>query len=293
MKYIWLVEKYLAGEMKGEELRRFELEILRNPELANEVERVRKLDLFAREQYARLRNTLELVEDYVEDYDDIQNVVDESLLRDDLESLQIRKISKNDPEFHDFREKVKTASLRKEVRKNFKNNVMISRKAILIAAASFAILLAFSLIALFTRSAHNDPVLAYERFYEPYPADLLVRDLVITTTAPYQSGLLEYQQANYGIALNHFNRIPAGSETNNAIFLLKGVCYMELKQFESAMICFDSLMNDPVLSNYGKWYKGLCYIKLNEPEHARKVFSQIMEQGDHFSKQAKNILKSL
>jgi tetratricopeptide (TPR) repeat protein len=289
MKYIWLVEKYLAGDMKGEELHHFELEILRNPELANEVERVRKLDSFARKQYARLRNTLELVEDY----DDMQNVVDESLLRDDLESLQIRKISKNDPEFHDFRQKVKTASIRKEVRENFKNNIMISRKAILIAAASIAILLAFSLVALLTRSSYNDPALAYERFYEPYPADLLVRDLVVTTTAPYQSGLSEYQQANYGMALSYFNQIPPGSEANNAIFLLKGVCYMELKQFENALICFDTLMNDPVLSDYGKWYKGLCYIKLDEPEHARKVFSQIMEQGGHFSTQAKNILKSL
>lgn len=289
MKYIWLVEKYLEGEMKGEELSRFELEILRNPELANEVERVRKLDLFARNQYARLRDTLELVEDY----NDMQNVVDYSLLGDDLESLQIRKISNNDPEFNDFREKVKAASLRKQVRENFRNKIMISRKAILIAAASFAFLLAFSLIAVFTRSAHNNPALAYESFYEPYPADLLVRDLVITTADPYQSGLSEYQQANYGMALNHFNRIPPESEANNAIFLLKGVCYMELKQFESAMICFDSIMNDPVLSDYGKWYKGLCYIKLGEPGHAREVFSQITEQGGHFSKQAKNILKSL
>jgi len=289
MKYIWLVEKYLTGEMKGEELRNFELEILRNPELANEVERVRKLDSFARKQYAKLRNPSELVEDY----DDMQNVVDESVLRDELESLQIRKISKNDPEFHDFREKVKAASLRKEVRENFRNKIMISTKAILIAAASFAILLAFSLITIFTRSSHNDPALAYERFYEPYPADLLARDLVFTTEDTYHSGLSEYQQANYGMALNHFNRIPPGSEPNNAIFLLKGVCYMELKQFEKAMICFNSLMDDPVLSEYGKWYRGLCYIKLNEPEHAREVFSQIMEQHGHFSEQAKNILKSL
>jgi len=289
MKYIWLVEKYLEGEMKGEELRRFELEILRNPELATEVERIRKLDSFARKQYARLRNSSELVEDY----EDLQHVVDESILRDDLESLEIRKISNNDSQYQDFREKVKAASLRKDIRENYKNKVLISKKTILIAAASFALLLAFSLIIVFTRFVSIEPALVYEKFYEPYTADLLIRDLVTTSDDPYHSGLSEYQQANYGMALDHFNQIPSGSEANNVIFLLKGICYMELGQFENAILSFDFLSDDPVLTDYGKWYKGLCYLKLDQPEHAREEFIQITEHGEYFIKKAKSILKSL
>ena len=289
MKYIWLVEKYLEGEMKGEELRQFELEILKNPELANELERVRNLDSFARRQYSRLTNATELVEEY----EDMRNVMDECLLRDELESLQIRKISNYDPEFLDFREKVKAVSLRHEISKNYKNKVLISRKALMLAAASFVLLLAFSLTAVLLKSGNSDPALAYEKFYEPYPADLLVRDLGLVTNDPYQAGLSEYQQSNYSMALNYLNLIPAGSEPNNAIYLLRGICYMELKQFENALVCFDSLNNDPVLSDYGRWYRGLCYIKLDKPVRAREEFVQITRKGGHFSNRAKSILKSL
>jgi hypothetical protein len=50
MKYTWLVEKYLEGELSGEALRKFELEILRKPEVAEEVERVRSMHHFMMEQ---------------------------------------------------------------------------------------------------------------------------------------------------------------------------------------------------------------------------------------------------
>jgi len=289
MKYIWLVEKYLEGEMKGEELRHFELEILRNPELASEVDHVRKLDDFSRKQYTKLISASELVEEY----EDIQNVVDESLIRSDLESLEIRKISNNDHEFHDFREKVKAVSFRKEIKEKHKNKVLIPRNAILIAAASFALLLAFSLITVFTRSSSDDLETVYQKFYEPYRADLLVRNLSTSEEDPYQLGLSEYQQANYGIALSCFNRIPPGTEINNTIYLLKGICYMELKQFDSAILSFNSLNDDPVLSIYGKWYSGLCYIKLDKPELAKDELLLISGQDRHFKRIVRTFLKSL
>jgi hypothetical protein len=289
MKYIWLVEKYLEGEMKGEELRHFELEILRNPDLANEIEHVRKMNAFSRKHYAKLMSTSELAEEY----DDMQNVVDESLIRNDLESLEIRKISKNDPEFHDFREKVKAVSFRKEIKEKHKNKVLVSRNVILVAAASFALLLAFSLITFLTRFSSVSPEVVYEKFYEPYSADLLVRDINILTDDPYHLGLSEYQQANYGMALAHFNQIPQGSEINNTIYLLKGVCYMELQQFDSAILSFNSLNDDPVLSIYGKWYRGLCYIKMDKPELAKDELLLISEHERHFKRAVRKFLKSL
>lgn len=289
MKYTWLVEKYLEGEMKGEELRHFELEILRNPDLADEIEHVRQMDAFSKRQYTKLLSTSELVEDY----DDMQNVVDDSLIKSDLENLEIRKISKNDPEFHDFKEKVKTSSFRKEIKEKHKNKILVPRNTILVAAASFAVLLAFSLITLFIKSSPGNPEVLYEKFYEPYPADLLVRDINTLADDPYQLGLLEYHQANYGMALTHFNQVPPGSEINNAIFLLKGICFMELQQFDMAILSFNSLNNDPVLSIYGKWYKGLCYVKMDNPERARDELLLISEHDRYFKRAVRKFLKSL
>ena len=54
MKYTWLVEKYLEGELSGEALRKFELEILRKPEVAEEVERIRSLQKFMQHQHSKL-----------------------------------------------------------------------------------------------------------------------------------------------------------------------------------------------------------------------------------------------
>ncbi|KPK80615.1 MAG: hypothetical protein AMS27_16655 [Bacteroides sp. SM23_62_1] len=290
MKYLWLVEKYLEGEMKGEELRHFELEILRNPELAEEIEQVREMDAFSRKQYAKLISTSELVEDL----EDMDHVLDESLMRSDLESLEIRKISPHDNEFHDFREKVKAAGLRKEIKEKQKNKVLISRNIILVSAASIAILLAFSLTLLFTRSSVTNLETVYEKFYQPYPADLLIRDLNGTAKDLYHLGLSEYQQANFGMALTYFNQIPQESEMNNAIYLLKGICLMELKQFDNAILAFNNLDDDPVLSIYGNWYRGLCYIKLNKPELAKDELLLISARQDsHFKKTVKTLLKSL
>ena len=89
MKYTWLVEKYLEGELSGEILRQFELEILTKAEVAEEVERIRSLDSFIKKQHHRMRSSVGLIEDF----DDIENVVSESTISRELEELKIRKIS--------------------------------------------------------------------------------------------------------------------------------------------------------------------------------------------------------
>ena len=64
MKYTWLVEKYLEGELSGEAFRKFELEILRKPEVAEEVERIRSMQKFMQHQHSKLMDSSGLIEDY-------------------------------------------------------------------------------------------------------------------------------------------------------------------------------------------------------------------------------------
>src|SRR4030042_4293315 len=56
MKYTWLVEKYLEGELQGKELSDFEILILKDPAVAEEVERIRKLNTFCIEQHSKLKS---------------------------------------------------------------------------------------------------------------------------------------------------------------------------------------------------------------------------------------------
>jgi hypothetical protein len=270
-------------------LSNFELEILKNPEVAEEVERVRSLDAFSRKQYASLTATQELLEDQ----NDIPNYLEESSLANDLEILKIQKINESDPDYLDFRKKVKTVSLQHYLRFTTKNKILVPGYIIWIAAACFALLLAISLLNVFTGNKLQNLHDVYASFYNPYPADLLVRDKAYVPTDPYTLGLNEYLKSNFGSALSFFNEVESGSINYNSIYLLKGICLMETGNFEDAILAFRNLSNDPVLNDYGQWYTGLCYIELQLPDKAKDLFKDLSHNEGYYRKISRQVLKNL
>lgn len=289
MKYTRLVEKYLDGEMKGMELSNFERDILKNPEVAEEVERVRSLDEFSRKQFAVLASG----QDLLEDPEDIAHCIEEFSVKDDLERLKIQKIDESDPDYLDFRKKVRSVSLQNYIKVTTKNKVLVPGYVIWIAAACFALLLSFSLLKIFTGNHPADMHELYARFYNPYPADLLTRSMANIPADPYAMGLDEYQNSNYGSALAWFNTVESGSIKNKAIYLLKGICLMETGNFEAAILAFVNLSGDPVLNDYGQWYTGLCYVKLKMPGKARELFTELSNREGYYKKVSDQILKNL
>jgi hypothetical protein len=289
MKNTWLVEKYLDGELTGEELSNFELEILKNPEVAEEVERVRSLDAFSRKQYGILASTQELLEDP----EDMPHYLEEYSLKYDLESLKIQKISESDPDYQDFRKKVKAISLQNYLKVTTKNKILVPGFIIWIAAACFALLLAISLLYVFTGSKPENLHDVYASFYNPYHADHLVRDKAYVPADPYNIGLDEYLKSNYGLALSYFNEVESGSINYKSIYLLKGICFMETGNFENAILAFKNLLDDPVLNDFGQWYTGLCYIELQLPGKARELFKELSRREGYYRKMSKQVLKSL
>jgi tetratricopeptide (TPR) repeat protein len=289
MKNTWLVEKYLDGELTGEELSNFELEILKNPEVAEEVEHVRSLDAFSRKQYGIFSSTQELLEDP----EDMFRSLEESSLKYDLESLKIQKISESDPDYQDFRKKVRTISLKNYLKVTTKNKILVPGFIIWIAAAGFALLLAVSLLNVFTGSKPENLHDVYASFYKPYPADLLVRDQVYAPTGPYTMGRDEYMKSNYGLALSYFNEVESGSINYKSICLLKGICFMETGNFENAILAFRNLSDDPVLNDLGQWYTGVCYIELQLPDKARELFKELSGREGYYRKMSGQVLKSL
>lgn len=288
MKYTRLVEKYLDGELKGEELSNFELEILKNPEVAEEVERVRNLDSFSRKQYAVLSSTEELLEDP----EVMPHPVEDSSLKNDLESLKIQKINESDPDYQDFRKKVKTISLQNYLKITAKNKVLVPGFIIWIAAASFALLLGISLLSILTGKKPENLHDVYARFYNPYPADLILRGTANLPADPFTMGRDEYLKSNYGLALSYFNAVESGSIKNKSIYLLMGICLMETGSFEDAILAFRNLLNDPVLNDYGQWYTGLCYIELQLPDKARELFKELSRREGYYRKISGQILKN-
>jgi tetratricopeptide (TPR) repeat protein len=289
MKYTWLVEKYLEGELRGEELRNFELEILKNPEVSEEVERIRNLDVFSRKQYALLTTTHELLEDL----NDIHPSLEESLLNKDLESMKILEISESDPDYQDFRKKVKAVSLRNYLKTTAKNKILVPGYALWITAACFMLLLTFTLLSIFTDKENKNLHNVYASFYQPYQADLLVRNNSSVETDPYMMGLSDYVKSNYGRALTFFDEVESGNEINKSIYLMKGICLMETGKYEDAILAFGFLSDDPVLNDYGQWYTGLCFLKLEQPDKARELFRVMSSREGYFRDMSERVLKRL
>lgn len=289
MKYTRLVEKYLEGEMKGEELRNFELEILKNPEIAEEMERIRSVDSFARKQYGVMSST----QDLIKDPETITGFHEESFLKGGMKTMKINKIDESDPGYRDFRKKVKAISLKTYLKYTTKNKILVPGYVIWIAAACITVLLALSLMKLFTTGKPVNLHDVYASYYNPYPADLLLRDEPEVTDHPYALGLNEYLNSNYGSALAYFNNVEPGKIKNKSIYLLKGICLMETRNFKDAVPVFMELSSDPVLNDYGQWYAGLCYLELELPDKARELFEELSGREGYYRNMSAKLLKSL
>jgi len=289
MKYTWLVEKYLEGELSGEALRKFELEILRKPEVAEEVERVRSMNQFMMEQHRKLQDTIGLIEDY----EDSENVIDEEIIRQDLDGLKVRRISTENENISDLRTKLTESKVSQTLTDRRSNKVLVRRVSVWLAAASVAILMVIS-ISLFTgKSVTGEHMAVYQQFYSTYPADFKDRDMTQGIEDTYYKALDEYDHRNYESAFQYFEEIPEESAPGNKYHLFKGVTAMELGDFQVAIKSFSNLQSNAVLKHYGMWYTGLSYIAIDDIPAARKVLEEIITSDGYYKKKAKKLLRKI
>ena len=289
MKYTWLVEKYLEGELSGEALRKFELEILRKPEVAEEVERVRSMNHFMKEQHSKFQDSIGLIEDY----EDSENVIDEEIIRQDLDGLKVRKISSDQINVNDLKTKLTESKVSHTLVEQQSNKVLVRKISVWLAAASVAILMVTSISLLTGSRGTVDYMAAYQQFYSTPQTDLLFRDMGPGIDNTYNLALKQYDLKNYKIAYQLFNDIPEESPPNIHYYLYKGVTAMELEEFRVAIRSFTNLLPDPVQKHEGMWYLGLSYIAMEDIPAARQVLEEIIATDGYYKKQAKKLLKSI
>jgi FimV-like protein len=289
MKYTWLVEKYLEGELSGEALRKFELEILRKPEVAKEVERVRSMNHFIMEQHSKFQDSIGLIEDY----EDSENVIDEEIIRKDLDGLKVRKISTDQKNVNDLKTKLTESKISRTLVDQKSKKVLVRKVSIWMAAASVSILLVTSSLMLIGKNAPVDFMAVYEQYYSAPYADVPMRSTTTENTNLYTLALDKYNQEDYEIAFQLFNDIPDESVYNPAYFLFKGITAMELGDFKAAIESFDNLMTDPLRKHQVMWYTGLSYLAMEDVEAARAILKEIIRTDGHFEKQARSLLRSI
>jgi ethanolamine utilization protein EutQ (cupin superfamily) len=290
MKYTWLVEKYLEGELSGEALRKFELEILRKPEVAEEVERVRAMHHFMVKQHGKLQDSIGLIEDY----EDIENVIDEEIIRQDLEGLKVRKISNGQKDVINLRTKLTESKVTRTLVDQRSNKVLVRKVSVWLAAASVAFLMVTSISLMVGKKGTVDYMAVYEQHYAVPYADVDVRDLSTETNSPYSIALDEYNNGNFENAYALFNEIPEESPPGIKYYLYKGNTAMKLGDFPAAIRSFTYLKSDAMMKHDGMWYTGLSYLGMENIPEVRAALEEIIATDRHYyKKQAKKLLRSL
>jgi len=287
MKYTWLVEKYLEGELSGEALRKFELEILTKAEVAEEVERIRSLDSFMKKQHHRMKSSVGLIEDF----DDIENVVSESTISRELEELKIRKISSSRDEIVDFETSLAESRAQQTLSKYRSNKIVVRKITLRIAAAaSLAIFMTVSALLLTTNSDADFAGL-YNQYYSPYPADVL-RTAPDNAQEPYQQALKAYSEGDYNKAILLFNSIPLEG-VSNSFYLYKGITAMELGKYPLAIELFNKLDKDVILKHEGMWYESLCYLGMEDEKATRSALNEIIQVDGYYKNRAATLLRKI
>lgn len=288
MKYTWLVEKYLEGELSGDALHKFELEILRNPEAARELERVRILQKFMETQHSIMSSGSGLIEDF----EDLENVLPEYEMAEELEELRIKKIGSPARHLEDFRTSLAEVEAERTLRSRHSNKLILRKAMVWTAAASIGILLITSTLLLITNTGTNNYQALYSENFNPGKADISQRSINAVEETPMDAALRLYNEERFTEAILQFNQVPE-PYPNPKWHLYKGLTLMELGRHGEAIMQFAHLKTDPVDNHYGMWYTGLCYLALEDIGNARSVFQEIVTQEGHFMKQSKRVLKKI
>jgi hypothetical protein len=286
MEYTWLVEKYLEGELSGEELRKFELEILRKPEVAEEVERIRALNRFMQQQHQKMHSSVGLIENF----DDINNIISEEEIEKDLEGLKIRKISSAGNDISRFEAKI-VESRAKETLYKYRSNKVLVRKASLWIASVSVIILAAASILFIAGQKHTDFEALYEQYYSPRHADV-GRTAPESTDDTYREALRAYNNADFTMAYQLFNSIPEKG-VSNIFYLYKGITAMELGKYPLAIELFNELDDDVNLKHEGIWYKSLCYLRMEDEKATRSALNEIIRTDGHYKSMAHALRKKI
>jgi small nuclear ribonucleoprotein (snRNP)-like protein len=279
MNYTWLVEKYLEGELSGEELRRFELEILRKPEVAEEVERIRSLSRFMENQHQIMKGAAGLLEDF----DDYENIVDENEISRDLENLKVRKISSSLDHTARFRTRIMESKARETLVRHRSNRMIIRKTSVWFAAALMAGVIAVSAWFL-TGSNQTDFTSLYEQYYVHRSAEV-TRDANRITEDPFNEAMRAYNDADFNRAFQILDGIQEEG-IGNKYYLYFGLTAMELGKYSRAIELFNKLEGDEVLEQDGMWYKSLCYLKLEDENASRETLTKIIRNNGYYKRMA-------
>lgn len=126
----------------------------------------------------------------------------------------------------------------------------------------------------------------YGEYYAFLPASEVVRG----DDDPFQIALGKYNSKDFSGALQSLNEINIA----RALFY-KGICQMELKNYEGAIISFENYIKSKGIESYlpAEYYMALCYLKIGNVEDAILALKSVPEAESYYFSKSHELLKKL
>lgn len=164
-----------------------------------------------------------------------------------------------------------------------------------VAVASFAalIMIGTGLYMYTHRTIPADKL--FEMYYEPYDGLMNVRSSNNEVANILVSAMHKYENKEFESALLLFETALATDMNNIPSRFYSGISYMATERFSIAETTFNKVIdqNDNLFIEQAEWYLSLCYLKTGEKGKARELLNTIAKTEGYYSRPARNLARNL
>ena len=159
-------------------------------------------------------------------------------------------------------------------------------------AASLFIIAAVSFVLIYVTEPKHEKI--FEKYFEPYPNVITEKGNQLNEDELFNLGMYYYDLKNYDTAIIVFNKLLETDSTNETILFYSGITYLGLNKSQEAISIF-SLMNNNKNSfnEQVKWYCSLSYILQDNYQKAIPILQEVKQGKGHYSNRADEILSKI
>ncbi len=196
----------------------------------------------------------------------------------------------------EFRAQISSLFEKEEpVRKPDTRSTISIPHSVRVAVASFAALIMFGAgLYMYThRTIPADKL--FETYYEPYDGLMNVRSSNTEVANILVSAMHKYENKEFESALLLFETVLATDMNSITSRFYSGISYMATERFSVAETTFNKVIdhNDNLFIEHAEWYLSLCYLKTGEKDKARELLNTIAKTEGYYSRSARNLARNL
>jgi tetratricopeptide (TPR) repeat protein len=259
MDYKEIFDRYLDGKLTGDELRKFEELLRKDPVLADELDKYKKLHAVAEEIVA--------------------GESADQQAKDDIADFR-QQDTEQDIDLQNFRQALKKAGRR--------------RISPFWYAAAVTIVTVITLAIILLLNSKTEMNELYARYYEPYHQSERIFEITRSNDDLYFAVQL-FEAGDYSRASLLFNQLADSTGLTRYARFYSGLIYIHQEKWELAIESFMQVIacGASDVLNDARWYLGLCYLRVENPSTAREQFEMLSMAKNEYSKRARKIIRHM